>query len=756
MVNITSTTRPLTSGANVESSTTNTTGGISSDSLQTTLSTDTTKKKEYTVPEINGFSTNEITQQAIKPDTINDTKPEVVHENRYLYNTTGVPRINNTTTISNSDRSDLSIFSNWANKLRATNNSNNLTTYSDDKTTVPLLRRDTTGFFNVDYNNDGTYHVSTTGIRIPGTDTIVGNYDLGNFSWNPIKAYAVSAPIGTYLTNYSSYDSKNKIIQGTRALSEAFNNYYDGRDNFINDYAIIEWGNLVDMTANWKDRNIMQNAISGLNTVTGLANRYGLNKYLGGDNVVGGINDTLAMLTFGNSVYNMAKYWGDMTAPQKVMSTINTINAGQQAYKGLNSLYGYYDKLTKAAEAGATGTSSALGTGAKASQVTTPVSSSPTTPTSTSPTTGGTDWLGTAQRGLGSAAAGFSSFTYGRSMGQSDTEAGISGAGTAIGSWYGDPYSMSAIFAYQSMRGFFSNGRSTASDRKHGAINGAATGATIGASIGGPAGAVIGSVIGATVGTLANTGKHGKSREQANRDMYRLALVQSGIFESFGSEHKDMPTYQLADGQYYDVGIDGSGSSAKDINGNNKTFYNKDMIADYDKGNVRDNGELNPYDIDYTCNMDYTGSLLLAPLNALGLGGSNVRDGNEYNQMLGYMTNAVTSNVGREFTKDNFNKMVDNIKAGYERVGITNKQEVLNAMGMSYMMGNLTDEDYNSFKLAADILYSSDGYSRAQTLMDQLGRGGQAQSESVEVTTTKPITTETTTEDVTETVTEEA
>jgi hypothetical protein len=749
MANITSTTRPLTSGANIDSS--SSTSGIATGALEdATFAEESTETKDnYKVPDVNQYTTPEIKQQAIAPDTSNSQSPTVVHENRYLYNTTGLPRINNTSTLSNSDRSDLSIFSRWANKLRATNNSNDVTTYTDDNASVPLLRRDTSGFFNVDYNPDGTFHVTSTGIRIPFTDTVVGNYDLGNFSWNPIKAYSVASPIGIYLSNYPYYDSKNKIIQGTLALSNAYSNYYDGVDNFIDNYAIKEWGNLVDMTANWKDRNIMQNAIAGLNTITGLSTRYGFNDYLGGDNVVGGINDTLALFTFGNSVYNLTKYWDKMSVGQQVGTTLSTINAGVQAYSGLKDMYGLYSKLSSGASATGT-TESLLSNVTKTVKAPTAITT-PTSPTSTpvspSPSTdggvaeAGTDWLGTAQQGLGAAAAGYSSFVHGRTMGMSNAEAGVTGAGTAVGAWYGDPYSMSAIFAYQSMRGFFNEGRSTADDRKNGAISGASTGAAMGAMIGGPVGAAIGASIGATVGTLSKTGKHGKSREQAHRDMYRSALVQSGIFENFGSkEHKHMATYQLADGQYYDVGVDGSGSRAKDINGKNKTFYNKSMIAEGDK--VRDSGEMNPYDIDYTCNMDYTGSLLLAPLNALGLGGSNTRDSGEYSQMLGYMTNAVTSNTGREFTKENFNKMVSNIKAGYERVGINDKDGAMAALGLSYMMGNLTDDDFNSFKLAVDILYSNNGYNKAQTLMEQLDRGDQAKAEVIDITSEQQETTE--------------
>lgn len=751
MANITSTTRPITSGANVNNTVTNNSdSGVATEALDNTSEVTTTKPTTIT-PNVNTYATPSIRQQAIDATTINNTKPTVVHENRYLNNASKAPTVNMTS----SERSDLNILNRWANKLRATHSSSNVTTYTDDKSAVPLLRRDTTGFFNVDYNPNGTYHVTTTGVKVPFTDTIVGKWDLGEFSWNPIKAYAVASPIGTYLTNYGMYDTKNKIIQGTLALSNSYSNYYDGANNFVDDYAIKEWGNLVDMSANWKDRTVMQNAVAGLNTITGLSTRYGFNDYLGGDKVVGGINDTLAMYTFGNSVYNLAKYWDNMSVGQQVGATLSTINSGVQAYSGLKSMYGMYSKMVNPESVSALPPSASATPTAPTSPASPASPTAPTSPTAPkSPTTGGveqsTDWMGTAQRGLGAAAAGYTSYNYGRTMGMSEAESGIGGATTAIGAYYGDPYSMSAVFAYQSIRGFCENGRSTAKDRRHGAVAGAQSGAAIGAQVAGPVGAAIGACIGAQIGILSQSGKYGLSREEYKRRMYKDALVQSGILEKFneGFEHKGEVTYQLADGKYYSVSNDGNGSRALDINGNKKTFYNKSMIAEGDK--IRDNGEMNPYDIDYTCNMDYTGSLLLAPLNALGLGGSNTRDAGEYNQTLGYLTNAVTSNTGRDFTKENYDKMIANIKAGYERVGITNKDEAMSAIGLSYMMGNLTDDDYSSYKLAMDILYSNNGYNRAQTLMDQLGRGEQAKTAPIEVSSVSEPTSapETVTEDV--------
>lgn len=193
---------------------------------------------------------------------------------------------------------------------------------------------------------------------------------------------------------------------------------------------------------------------------------------------------------------------------------------------------------------------------------------------------------------------------------------------------------------------------------------------TLGATIGSVVpvvGTIIGAVVGAVVGLVQTSGKFGHSREQIHRDMMRKTIQQSNVIQRAENHHF---YYVLADGQYYNVGIDGSGGRAMDINAKTKTFYHPELLqAGRDQEHATKlKGEMLPYDIDYTNNLDFTASVLARPLMILGMGGSNNRDQQEYEQMLGYLTNATTSNMGREFTADNFEKMRGNIIAGIQEL----------------------------------------------------------------------------------------
>ena len=781
MASIVSTSRPygldnnsssINTGSNISNNTP--TGSVATNGLTNTLSSKK-EKSSYKIPGINNLTTPGVRQQAVVTGTEHNYQPTVKYENRYLNNVTGQKVVNNSN-LSNADRSNLNILNNWASKLKASNNANNVTTYMNDPSTVPLTRRDTLGFFDVVYNPSGTYTLGTTGVKVG--DEVYGKWTLvENMSWNPIKAYSVAAPMGQYLMNFNSYDTKNKIVQGTMAFAHSYSNLHDGTKNFVDDYAIKEWGNLVDMSINWKDRNAMENTVAGLNTVTGLSQRYGLNKYLGGDAVVGGIQDVLALYTFGNSVYQLGNNWSKMSVSERAAGMFNTIGSGFQAYGALKPYYGKLVESVTSQGVTSTAQNAAVNTGiqqgvntaarqgvqAAAAQqgvqqgvraaaqqgVSQPVIANATRVGASGGYQGGIlqgsgEYIGVtegpglyqgaqvepykgsinAENAANSATGAFANFSLAKARGKSDRTAAGWGIAGGIGGWAGGPVGAGIVAGAQAIEQFCENGRSTAKDRQGGAISGAATGAMIG-SAAGPIGAAIGALVGTVVGVAANSGKFGHSREQYHRGIYREALGQTGIFEKAakGTPHHGHFYYQLADGQYYNVGIDGSGGRASDINGKIKTVYDQNQILDRDWHNSEKvNHEIRPYDVDYTCNMDYTGSLMLAPLNALGLGGSNIEDAAEYNQMLGYMTNACTSNVGRDMTRENFNKMISNIQAGYERVGINNRQDAQNALALSYMQGNITDEDWDSFQLALNLLYSDNGYDQAMSLMDQLGR----------------------------------
>ena len=254
--------------------------------------------------------------------------------------------------------------------------------------------------------------------------------------------------------------------------------------------------------------------------------------------------------------------------------------------------------------------------------------------------------------------------------------------------------------------------------------SGLASGLTLGATIGSVipvVGTIIGAAVGAVVGVVTTSGKFGHSREQAHRDMMRRTIQQSNIIQRAENHHF---YYVLADGQYYNVGIDGSSGRAMDINAKTKTFYHPELLQagkDQEHANKL-KGEMLPYDIDYTNNLDFTASVLARPLIILGMGGSNNRDQQEYEQMLGYLTNATTSNMGREFTADNFEKMRGNIIAGIQRTGISNKSQLVDSISYLYLRGKVTKTDFNKAKMAANLIYDNNGYQQAQNLNHQAGR----------------------------------
>ena len=147
MTSIVSTSRPygldnnsssINTGSNISNNTP--TGNVATNGLTNTLSSKK-EKSSYKTPGINNLTTPGVRQQAVVTGTEHNYQPTVKYENRYLNNVTGQKVVNNSN-LSNVDRSNLNILNNWASKLKASNNANNVTTYMDDPSTVPLTRRD--------------------------------------------------------------------------------------------------------------------------------------------------------------------------------------------------------------------------------------------------------------------------------------------------------------------------------------------------------------------------------------------------------------------------------------------------------------------------------------------------------------------------------------------------------------------------------------------------------------------------------------
>ena len=224
-----------------------------------------------------------------------------------------------------------------------------------------------------------------------------------------------------------------------------------------------------------------------------------------------------------------------------------------------------------------------------------------------------------------------------------------------------------------------------------GRVNGISAGAAVGSMILPGVGTAVGAVVGAAIGSV----KTGKSTEQGARDGYRDFFKQTGI----ATQKKDIADQEikilnlndkaktgdsnhlikLSDGSYYDIGQDGSDSRAFH-NGQAKSISNLNKVLEKDREGLVGGGELRPYEVDYTNDLDFMTSNSLGALQYIMGGGSKLsKDKAEMNQMMGYLTNGATSNIkNREFTEENFKSAMGNLRGFYANAGITNSDQAYN------------------------------------------------------------------------------
>lgn len=769
----------ITSGENnIFNDSTKTVGGVKPTNNQNKLGEVDTKFDNDT--NVNKSISNNInsTNNITPNTTVNNTPSNNTAENK----TTTVNNSNNITSgnninndpysitntgnrlLSSEERDLLSLWKDSEYGLKKSIDNNHSTDKKDwsDPMYKPLGEKRIGDFITTQRMENGKYRVTLNSFGIPFTDIKSDERYLGEMSWDLLQAQAVARPMINYAMNVQNYDTKNRIIQGVRTWADSWSGYYNGHDNFVDDYALREWGNAVDMAANWKNRSDMENTMAGLQTVNGFAERFNWAPELSGN-----ISNMMALYSFGNGVYNLQQNWDSMNDVERSAGILHTMQSGMHAYVGLDKLSQQYNWFGNNAVASANNATPNI-----------VQSTSEVAPAQ------GAGWVGDVSAGLAWASAGYTAVNayrtdYNGRVSDAAAQAGTTAAGQSLGmigtaaltdsaaagsfaasSAYAGPAALIAsgatmganaasyysgvhrdkILATGGVAAGLGSGRNTAQDRRNsatvhsmsGALTGAgiaiasglASGMTLGATLGSVVpvvGTIIGAAVGAVVGVVTTSGKFGHSREQAHRDMMRRTIQQSNIIQRAENHHF---YYVLADGQYYNVGIDGSDGRAMDINAKTKTFYHPELLQagkDQEHANKL-KGEMLPYDIDYTNNLDFTASVLARPLIILGMGGSNNRDQQEYEQMLGYLTNATTSNMGREFTADNFEKMRGNIIAGIQRTGINNKSQLVDSISYLYLRGKVTKTDFNKAKMAANLIYDNNGYQQAQNLNHQAGR----------------------------------
>jgi hypothetical protein len=366
-----------------------------------------------------------------------------------------------------------------------------------------------------------------------------------------------------------------------------------------------------------------------------------------------------------------------MNEAERTIGTLHAINQGAQAYTAGNAVLASMNGTAAAGSAVAAGSTTAAG-------------------------------VGTASAGAG-AGASASGAAIGVGAAENTTVAGGGtaasggGFGAAALTWAG--YAAAAYGAY-SMVDQWGRGGNAQSRATQGS-NGAAIGAVFG-----PYGAIIGAAIGVAVGSI----NAGKSAQQMRRDALRSGFRRVGIFQQGEGDHQ---VVGLADGSTYDVGVDGSGSRAKLPDGTVKTYARPELIAERDKEHISDNNELRPYDIDYTNDLDYITSLATKAANLLPVGGTLARETSEVDQINGYLTNAATSNVGREMTEENFGAVMENVRGFYANMGIENAEQGMAIIEDMKKQNRISEDDYNAMVMGMDFAFNSD-FERAQQLMVEL------------------------------------
>lgn len=683
-------------------------GGYSSDDKQkkptpSPLSASNVKTPRQNVTYVNG-----------KPAFVNG-KPvgqyqnyNLASTNGQIYSTTSPDNVNLNTTsniVSNSQSSytgPVTINDNALSDVRAATQLQNKIENSSFTSDPTAEARSEGLFLSVRDNNDGTYNVQGPF----GTD-------LGNLSFNPQVAYDATMPLLNYAANMQSYDTGNQIIQGAMsfgrsfsAISPQFASIYDGQ--YVSDFL-----NATDMAYNWNNRNAMENALSGINTITGIMSKLDLGDVSSASQTV---QNGLALYNFGNSVFNLVNNWEDMTPQQRVGGLIGTTWAGTMAYTPAKDLINNINTWASGMGGGAAGAASAsgfFGNGVNtASELTAGLGDDVLN--NINPENfgleGGAISGGNITQSLGNAAAvaafAYSMYDLATNSETYGPQKGRPRAAVGTGVKYSSTTAAS-IAAYNVAASLASMAP-----------------VSMGTSL-------IASAVAFAVGYGVGMVSTGHSKEQAKRTAYEKALIDASVFDNNNGSY----VMQLADGRFYTL-LDGSGNRATDIDGNKKTVYDESKIVDRNRdfinrrdeeGNIR--AYLNPYDIDYTSNLDFTSSIMGKGLLSLALG-SNYKGSGEMDQMLGYIVNGATSNTGRDWNIDNFNGVVANLKAAYSRTGITNKRDGVQALVDAYFSGAITESDYRQSLMGLNFIYDENGFDQANQLMDNMGRNNPSDNDT--------------------------
>ena len=212
---------------------------------------------------------------------------------------------------------------------------------------------------------------------------------------------------------------------------------------------------------------------------------------------------------------------------------------------------------------------------------------------------------------------------------------------------------------------------------------------------------VAAAIIGGSILGTSTGGK--KSVDQKSRDMARDTIVKVGLAD------KDYKV-TLADGKQFDIGVDGRGQ--------------QHTARDPSKLVGRKDGKLNAWDVDYTNDLDYAASMGGISLSRLLHGGS----GKAVDQMGGQLSNAAVSSVGfgKDMTKDNYEKVVTNLRGMYAKSGLKTKADAYQLANQAFAEKRINDTELVAMQQSFNLVFDNNSFDTAQKLMNGRWRGIEA------------------------------
>lgn len=470
-----------------------------------------------------------------------------------------------------------------------------------------------------------------------------------------------------YVANFDRLDSRGRVMGGFEAFFDAIDPFFEEGERPAFSLAgrdadaigvAQEVADSFNLYANWDRIDDTQRFRATANQMVQLSRELGFRLPETAANSIG-------LLNFGFSAHRLLNDWDNMSEAQRVYATLNTINSGVQAFNTGAALF----------------SSSAV--------------------------------AGTTAAGGSAAAAGGSATAGGAAAGSAAAAGGSAAAGGAAGG--GGTAATAATYAgyAASLYGVYNIIDNWGQGGADGRVNGAASGAAAGSYFG-PWGAAIGAVVGLAIGSI----KTGKSVEQEMRDAYRGHYEKNGLFEKIDGSHQ----VQLADGSFYNVGIDGRRGRAT-YQGKTKVVEDPSKLSiDMQKSFASRDNEVLPYNIDISNDLDFHTGVAARTVNLIMNGGSNWRH-TEADQMNGYLTNAATSNIeSREFNEDNWNKAMANVRGYYAKLGLDTREKALKYVEALKTQKKLSTHDYNTARLGIEYAFEENSFERATQVNKEIGR----------------------------------